>query len=245
MPVYLVTGVTSGIGYALAGELLKEGHKVLGVGRNEAAVRGFQESDHAANFHFKQFDITEANRTEEEVFANFCSDHGKLDGMVLCAGIEETLPLALYSADKVEKIFRVNVFSQFEILRIFSKKKYSNDSASVVLLSSVMGILGQPGKTAYCSTKAALLGLVKSGALELAKRNIRVNAVLPGIVQTPLTTKLFNGLSPEQVEEIINKHPLGIGKVDDIIPTIQFLLSNKSKWITGQDIIIDGGYSIQ
>lgn len=245
MAVYLITGATSGIGYALANELLVEGHVVLGVGRNEEAVTGIINGRYGNKFHFQKFDFSDSDCIDSEIFEAGCKRYGKLDGMVLCAGIEETMPLSIYSIDKVNRIFQVNVFSQFEMVRIFSKKKYSNDNSSVVLLSSVMGILGQPGKSAYCSTKAALLGLVKASALELSKRRIRINAVLPGIVQTPLTNKLFNELSPDQIEEIIKKHPLGIGSVNDVVPCLQFLLSNNSKWITGQNIIIDGGYSIQ
>jgi NAD(P)-dependent dehydrogenase (short-subunit alcohol dehydrogenase family) len=107
-----------------------------------------------------------------------------------------------------------------------------------------MGILGQAGKVGYSSTKAALLGLTKSSALELAKRKIRVNALLPGVVKTPMTNNLFSQLDQTQIDNIINMHPLGIGEVDDIVPIVEFLLSNGSRWITGQNIIIDGGYSI-
>lgn len=108
-----------------------------------------------------------------------------------------------------------------------------------------MGVLGQPGKIGYCSTKSAVLGIVKSSALEFAKRKIRVNAVSPGVVNTPMTQNLFEQISNDNKEEIISMHPLGIGEVDDVVPTILFLISKDSKWITGQNLIIDGGYSIQ
>ena len=108
-----------------------------------------------------------------------------------------------------------------------------------------MGVLGQPGKIGYCSTKAAILGMVKASALELSKRKIRVNAVLPGVVKTPMTQKLFSQISPSNIEDIIAMHPLGIGEVSDVVPTIEFLISSNSRWITGQNFIIDGGYSIQ
>jgi NAD(P)-dependent dehydrogenase (short-subunit alcohol dehydrogenase family) len=131
------------------------------------------------------------------------------------------------------------------LIRLFSKKKYSNDGASVIFFSSVMGILGQQGKIGYCSSKSAILGLTKSSALELAKRKIRVNAVLPGVVNTPITQKLFSQLEQINIDSIIAMHPLGIGEVEDIVPVVEFLLSDGSRWLTGQNIIIDGGYSIQ
>jgi NAD(P)-dependent dehydrogenase (short-subunit alcohol dehydrogenase family) len=108
-----------------------------------------------------------------------------------------------------------------------------------------MGTLGQPGKIGYCSTKSAVLGMVKASALELAKRKIRVNAVLPGVVNTPMTQNLFTQIDDDNIKQITNMHPLGLGEVTDIVPTILFLISENSKWITGQNFIIDGGYSIQ
>ena len=108
-----------------------------------------------------------------------------------------------------------------------------------------MGVLGQPGKIGYCSTKAAVLGMVKAGALEFAKRKIRVNAVLPGVVNTPMTQNLFAQIGKERIEQITEMHPLGLGNVEDVVPAILFLISENSKWITGQNFVIDGGYSIQ
>lgn len=108
-----------------------------------------------------------------------------------------------------------------------------------------MGILGQSGKVGYCASKSAVIGAVKASALELAKRNIRVNAVLPGVVMTPMTEKLFEKIDEASQKRIQDMHPLGFGTVEDVVPTIAFLLSDNSKWITGQNIIIDGGYSIQ
>ena len=107
-----------------------------------------------------------------------------------------------------------------------------------------MGTLGQPGKIGYCATKASILGLVKASALEFAKRKIRVNAVLPGIINTPMTQKLFGQINENQISEIENMHPLGFGEVRDVVPTILFLISQNSSWITGQSIVVDGGYSI-
>lgn len=127
---------------------------------------------------------------------------------------------------------------------MFFKKKYSNNGASIVLLSSVMGILGQSGKVGYCSSKAAILGLVKSSTIELVKRKIRVNCILPGIVKTEMTEKLFNNLSKENINKIEKMHPLGFGEVEDIYQVILFLISSNSRWITGQEFIVDGGYSI-
>jgi len=239
----LVTGGTSGIGMALCEKLLINGNRVVAIGRNEDAVLHLK-NQYSESFMFKNFDLNDVNLIDQ-LISELVDQNGKFDGFVNCAGLEETIPLTLYTPAKIQSIFNLNVFAGIEILRNVSKKKHSNDFASIVFLSSIMGQLGQPGKVGYSATKAAVTGIVKSAALELSKRKIRVNAILPGIVLTPMTEKLFLKLEQENINQIIDMHPLGVGKVDDVIPLILFLLSNGSKWITGQNIIIDGGYSIQ
>lgn len=240
----IVTGATSGIGLGICKQLVAAGAFVIGIGRNLNSIAELSATYSSDKIVFKSFDLFDLEGIES-LIDGFISDHGKIDGFVHCAGMEETVPLSMYKTDKIRKIFEVNVFSGIEILRVISKKKYSNDLASFVFLSSVMGNLGQSGKVGYCATKSALLGVVKSSALELAKRKIRVNAILPGIVLTPLTEKLFASLPEEQVERIKDMHPLGLAEIEDLVPTVIFLLSDQSKWITGQSIVVDGGYSIQ
>lgn len=235
----LVTGATSGIGLALCDYLLKNNCKVIAVGRDEDKIKNLK----STNILFVKLDLnefSEYNKIFEEAL-----NGEKFDGFVHCAGIEETMPITLCTPENIQKIFNINVFSGIELLRFFSKKKYSNDGSSIVLISSVMGELGQPGKIGYCATKSAILGLVKSSALELAKRKFRVNAISPGVVNTPMTQKLFSQIEEDNIQRIKNMHPLNIGEVEDVVPLLAFLLSNDSRWITGQNIKIDGGYSIQ
>lgn len=239
---FLVTGATSGIGLALCLCLLEEGNVVYAAGRNESKILKLK-SKYKSRFIFIKIDLTKFD-DYNQIFEKLLLGK-KLDGLAHCAGIEETVPLTMYNPDKVANIFNINVFSGIELLRQFSKKKYSNEGASIVFISSVMGELGQSGKIGYCSTKSAILGIVKSSSLELAKRKFRVNAVSPGVVNTPMTQKLFSVIDENNILRIKNMHPLGIGEVEDVVPMIVFLLSNKSRWITGQNIIIDGGYSIQ
>lgn len=239
----LLTGATSGIGFETLKQLIEQGHKVYAIGRNFSKIDSFVKSNKSQVFSF-EFDLNDINFIEQ-LFTNFILDNQKFDSLIHCAGIEETLPLTLYSPDKIQNIFNVNVFAGIELLRHFTKKKWSNDGASIVFLSSVMGSLGQPGKIGYCATKSALLGVVKSSALEFSKRKIRVNAVLPGIINTPMTKALFSTIKESHIEEIKNMHPLGFGEVEDVVPTILFLISSDARWITGQSFIIDGGYSVQ
>lgn len=238
----LVTGATSGIGLALCDFLINQNCKIIGIGRDQSKIKNLLDKSNN-NLKFISLDLNDLNDFTK-IFDNILGEE-KFDGFVHCAGIEETLPLSMYNPENVKKIFEINVFSGIELLRHFSKKKYSNEGSSVVFLSSVMGDLGQPGKIGYCATKSAVLGIVRSSALELAKRKFRVNAISPGVVNTPMTQKLFSQIENENIERIKSMHPLGIGEVEDIVPIIAFLLSDFSKWITGQNIKIDGGYSIQ
>jgi NAD(P)-dependent dehydrogenase (short-subunit alcohol dehydrogenase family) len=241
---YLITGATSGIGLSICKKILNNGDIVYAIGRDSSKLKDFSSKLDINSFKFFPFDLSKISLIEN-IFDPMMEDGIKFDGFVHCAGIEETMPLTLYSAAKILNIFEINVFAAIELIRLFSKKKYSNDGASVIFFSSVMGILGQQGKIGYCSSKSAILGLTKSSALELAKRKIRVNAVLPGVVNTPMTQKLFSQLEQTNIDSIIGMHPLGIGEVEDIVPVVEFLLSDGSRWLTGQNIIIDGGYSIQ
>ncbi|SJN48214.1 3-oxoacyl-[acyl-carrier protein] reductase [Sphingobacterium faecium PCAi_F2.5] len=237
----LVTGATSGIGKGIVEELVKNpNNTVYGIGRDVSKIAFLQKS---ANFRFIAFDLYQVEEIEN-LFKKEFSDI-KFSGFIHCAGIEETLPITIYNPQKIQNIFQLNVFSAIELLRFISKKKHTVDQASFILLSSVMGELGQPGKVGYCSSKSAILGLVKSLALELSKRKIRVNAVSPGIVNTPLTQFLFEQVDADNVNQIKEMHPLGIGEVADVVGMLMFLLSDQSKWITGQNFKVDGGYSIQ
>lgn len=241
---YLVTGVTSGLGKAIAENLIIKGAIVLGLGRDFSKIESNGILSKSEKFTFNKVDLSDVKNIENEIF-KFCMENTKFDGFVHCAGKEETIPLRIYDPEKIEALFLINVFSGIELIRIFSKKKVTNEKASLVLLSSVMGELGQPGKVGYCASKAAILGAIRASSLELSKRKIRINAVSPGVVNTPMTKKLFDALSNENIEDIIRMHPLGIGEVSDVVPMLTFLLSDQSKWITGQNFKIDGGYSVQ
>ena len=239
----ILTGATSGIGFETLKQLVQNKHTVFAIGRDFSKIEYFvQNNKNQIKKHV--FDFINVQDIEN-LFLKFELNDEKFDALIHCAGIEETSPLSLYIPDKIEQIYSVNVFAGIELLRHFTKKRFSNNGASIVFLSSVMGILGQPAKIGYCSSKAAVLGIVKAGALEFSKRKIRINAVLPGIVKTPMTQNLFKQISEENINQIIDMHPLGIGEVKDVVPMILFLISENSMWITGQNFVVDGGYSIK
>lgn len=239
----IVTGASSGIGRQCAITFSQFGANIILVARNkEKLEQTFNKLNEGSHITFAQ-DITEYDKLEEIVNISV-EKIGKISGFVHSAGIEMILPLKGMQPSYYEKMFAVNVIAGFEIAKIISKKKYlDKKGASFVFISSIMGILGQPGRIGYCGSKGALVSGVKAMALELAKKNIRVNCILPGVVDTEMSNEMFQRLSEESKKEIIDMHPLGLGMPEDIANASAFLLSDAAKWMTGSNLIIDGGYS--
>jgi NAD(P)-dependent dehydrogenase (short-subunit alcohol dehydrogenase family) len=241
----LITGASSGIGRQTSIDCSHMGANLILLGRRKQELEKTFSLLDKGNHSFYICDITEFS-TLEPIINQAVECSGKIGGFVHCAGIESTMPLSNIKPDYYNKFFSTNVVSAFEITKIVARKKYlAPEGASIVFISSVMGLLGQPGKTAYCSSKGALISGCKALALELAPKGIRVNCILPAIVNTEMTRGIFSTLTGESVKSIINMHPLGLGNPEDVSNACLFLLSGASRWITGSDLIVDGGYSAQ
>jgi NAD(P)-dependent dehydrogenase (short-subunit alcohol dehydrogenase family) len=237
-----ITGASSGIGRACAVKAAQLGANVVLVARNHERLK--QTLDVLVGDHHICFscDVTSSDHLEKVV--RQAAEKGKISGFIHSAGIEATIPLRNMNRGKYEEIFSVNVLAAFEIARLLSKKKYLDPGgSSFIFIGSVMGMLGEPGKVAYSSAKAALIGGTKSMAIELAPKNIRVNCIMPGVVETEMSAKFFQTIPEHSKQEIIKKHPLGLGQPEDIAHLCMFLLSAAARWITGSAIPIDGGYS--
>jgi NAD(P)-dependent dehydrogenase (short-subunit alcohol dehydrogenase family) len=242
---FLVTGASSGIGKQCAIDISKSGANVILIARDEKRLNEVYGNLSPGNHLKFQVDLTEFNKLEP-VIQESVQTIGKISGLVNCAGIESTIPFQVLKPETYKEYFSINVIAGFELARIISKKKYmEQNGASFVFISSIMSVLGEKGKIAYCSSKSALTSGIKAMALELAPKKIRVNCISPALVETEMTQKMIESLPEEFRTEIISKHPLGIGKPTDISNLVTFLLSDKSRWITGSNIIIDGGYSCQ
>jgi NAD(P)-dependent dehydrogenase (short-subunit alcohol dehydrogenase family) len=168
---------------------------------------------------------------------------GPLSGVVHCAGLHSHRPLRVLDAGKLEEIQRINVTASVMLAKGFRQKGCCAANGNIVLLSSVSALVGQPGIAAYAASKAAVVGLTRSLAMELAPDSIRVNCVAPAIVKTEMTEKFFHSLSPEQVASIEAAHPLGFGAPRDVSHAIAFLLSDAARRITGSVLVVDGGYT--
>lgn len=197
----LITGASSGIGRQCAITFSKLGAKLILLGRYAEKLNETIQVLGSLNAHvYYSVDITDYYKLEP-IIRDAVEKTGKICGFVHSAGIESTVPLNFMKPEVYEKMFATNVISAFEITRILSSKKcLPQTGASYVLIASIMGILGSIGKTAYCSSKAALINGSKALALELANKKVRINCISPGLVETEMVTKMFNEL-PEGSKE--------------------------------------------
>lgn len=241
----VITGASSGLGRECAIVCSKIGAKIVLIGRDSIRLNETFNLLENEGHIMHQMDVTHYDSIET-LIASAVGEIGKIDGFIHCAGIEMTAPLQSMNSAKFNQLFSVNTIAAFEFSKILSKKKYFNNlGASFIFISSVTGLLGVNGKIGYCSSKAALIAGAKAMALEFANKKIRVNTILPGMVDTEMFQKIKEELSEGSLLEITKKHPLGIGQPSDVANLSAFLLSDLSKWITGSDYIIDGGYSCQ
>lgn len=188
--------------------------------------------------HFYKIINLNADNNFDLLFKEIVSEIGKLDGMVYSAGISGVIPIKAITKEKMLEIMSVNYFSFIEMIKEYSKKKYSN-GGSVVGISSAVTERGELCQTIYAASKAAMEISAKCLAIELAAKNIRVNTILPGMIETEMMDKVLEMGSKR--EELGAKSVLGIGKTEDIANTCLFLLSDVSSHITGRGMYVDGG----
>jgi NAD(P)-dependent dehydrogenase (short-subunit alcohol dehydrogenase family) len=143
------------------------------------------------------------------------------------------------------EMFKINVASAVVISKLIAKPgMYDKNGMSIVLISSVSGVMGEKGKIEYSSSKSALLGMTKSLALDLAAKGIRVNNLCPAMVKSEMLKRMFQNLPDESVDKIKSMHLLGIPEADDVASMAAYLISDLSCHITGTSITIDSGYSL-
>lgn len=238
----LVTGASSGIGRATAQACARMGATLVLTARNEERLRETLDSlDDSGDRRHRMFlaDLNDAAQTKELVAAV-----GQLDGLVLSSGRGLTLPFQFATPEKFNDLFATNFFGPVELLRLLYKKKLLNRGASVVILASLGGTqIFSGGNSIYGATKAALNSVMKFCAKEFAPRLVRVNSICPGMVDTPLIHR--GTVSEEQLQEDMRRYPLKrYGRPEDIAHAALYLLSEASEWVTGYDLVVDGGVSI-
>jgi NAD(P)-dependent dehydrogenase (short-subunit alcohol dehydrogenase family) len=168
---------------------------------------------------------------------------GALHGLVHAAGVHDATPLRIASPGRVAELFDVNVTTTVTLTKAFRSPKVRGDDASVVYISSAVGLVGGAGVGLYAASKAAVASLAKSYGLELAREGIRVNCVAAGMVQTALSDDIRHRVGEDGWRAIEAAHPLGIGAPTDVADAVLYLLSPASRWVTGSALVVDGGYT--
>ena len=237
----LVTGASSGIGQATAIECSKLGAKLVITGRN--AERLQETMNQLEGEGHRQIVAELSELPDIEGFVELVPG---ISGLALCAGRSFTAPFLFGTQASYDEIFKINFFSPVQLLRLLTKKKKLQKGGSVVFVSSTGGNQRHTnGNSIYGATKAALTATMRFCARELAPKKIRVNAVNPSMVNTPLVKKFQENLSPEQIAADVKHYPLGrYGEPIDIALAIVYLLSDASAWTTGASLVIDGGSTI-
>jgi len=243
MKKVLITGATSGIGRQIAIDLAKNGYILTLVGRDDIKLKELYNSMESQDNHkILNWDLTDFDSFDRQI-----ESIDSLDGIVHSAGIwGNSLPVAFTKMADIQTVFNTNVFSIILLISKLSKAKKINRYASIVFLSSVAANYGVVGTLAYSMSKGALNSAVRVLASEFSGKGVRVNAVAPGMVKTPMLEKISSKMTTAQIEKDISDYLLGYGETTDVSNIVKFLLSQEeSKWVTGSIINIDGGYKLR
>lgn len=236
--VAVVTGGNSGIGYASAKDLIDNGAQVVITGRNPEAVNRAARELGAEGIVADQSSLSDTDHLVEQVKAKF----GKIDILFINAGVVAMAPIEVLTEEQFDDSMNINFKGAFFTLQKFIP--ILSEGASVINLSSINAYSGMPNTAAYAASKAALNSLTRTAAYELAPKKIRVNAVCPGPVKTPIFSKA--GLDESAINEFSsamqNRVPMKrFGESGDIAKLVTFLASDDSSFITGSEYVIDGG----
>ena len=235
----LVTGASSGLGQGIAVAAAEAGAFVVLVARNEERLKATAVRC-GEKCAVEPYDLMELDKLPRFVM-DLAKKYGPFSGLVHSAGIAVQQPLKMVRATSLIETFSINCISGIMLVKGLSAHgTYNENGTSVVMLSSVSGIVGVPGQLGYCASKAALELAVKTMALELIPQKIRVNTIVPATIQTPMIDNVT-----EVSNDFRDKHPSGIGEVNDVAAGAVYLLSDASKYVVGTALHIDGGYCAQ
>ena len=236
----LVLGMGSGIGQSAAQRFAKEGAKIVGVGRDIQSLNNSLLTLEGGGHHIIDADALDEQKVKE--ITRYGKENGGYYGCVCCAGSHEMRPILFTEPKNLIDSFNANVVTAINVTKAASKA-VGVDGLSVVWLSSVAAVRGTAGFSSYSASKGALISAARVAAIELANKNIRVNVIIAGVVETQMSDTWLKFLTPEQKMDVEKSHLLGIGKPQDVSNTIAFLVSADSSWITGSSIVVDGGLS--
>lgn len=240
----VVTGASSGLGRQTCISLSQLGARVSLIARNEEKLKETVSLMEGTRHFVMSFDITQIDRLEN-LIKTIVNENGIINGFVHAAGVFTRKPLSMTKYVFLRDMMTLHVYSFVELVRVIAKKKMSEEGTSIVAISSASTLSADKGQVAYIATKGALDRLVKPLAIELGEsRKFRVNTVNPGWIKTDMFYNFVEEQGQERMDEILKPCFLGASEPVDVANTIAFLLSDASRMISGQNIVIDGGWTI-
>lgn len=244
--VIVISGAASGIARQCAISCSKMGAKLILLDMND---EGLKETitmvDSPDDHYIACVNLLDYERVSQ-VVKEGVEKVGRITGVLNCAGISTTNLFKLTKPEELDKFFKVNVYTGYFLTQECTKMgNFSKEGGSIVFFSSVAGSYGEVGKATYGMTKASLLNLAKHLACELSRKNIRVNSISPGAICTPINMNLPHMKDPEKRAVLEAQHLLGLGETIDIANACIYLLSDASRWVTGTNLFVDGGFSVR
>ena len=235
----LITGASSGMGALCAKQFSGSRRLIMASENLEALQAVLAECENQEQHILWHCNFATERELITQSLSSLLKEHeASVDEYVHFAGLTKLLPIKTTSIPAIDLVFNVNIFSIFEITKSLLKKSNQNSLEKVVFISALVSQRGNPGNAIYAASKGAINGLTYTMARELAPK-VRVNALMPGGIETPMT----KNLDPDYLAEFERDTPLGWGSPQEVVNYVEFLLSDKAKWITGQTIFVDGGRS--
>ena len=232
----IVTGASGGIGNSIVKKLSDSGANILASGTKIEKLKELQ--SRFEKIKIMNFDISKSEKIEEFIEEATKELGGNLDGIINNAGITQDNLAIRMSLDEWQKVININLTSTFLMSKFAIKKMLKNKSGKIVNITSVVGHTGNLGQANYTASKAGIIAMSKSLAIEYAKKNINVNCISPGFIKTAMTDKIDEKFK----EVIISKIPSArLGEPDDIANAVLFLISNQSDYINGETLHVNGG----
>lgn len=233
-----VTGASSNIGRQIAVKCSEMGARVIATARNEERLK-----ETLAKMTGKGHQLIASDLSEAEQIPTLVDQLPELDGIVMCAAVFRTTPIRNNRRKYTEEIFKTNTFANIDLVQLLLKNKKIKDGGSILFISSVAAYRPYAGNALYSATKGAINSFCQVLAIEQGNRKIRANCVSPGIIQTDMEVKDW-AVTQEELAKEEARFPLGFGHTEDIAYAAVYMMSDASKWVTGTNMIVDGGQSI-
>ena len=234
--VFVVTGASSGIGAGVARRMNEDGASVVAIGRNLERLQNVRDAAADSScFFIEEKDLTEDIDGLPDYVRSLVKRHGRLRGLVCCAGITELSPLRTLDLEKMRWLFDINYYVPLFMAKGFADRRVNiGAGASFVAIGSIAANSPAKGVITYSGAKAALVTSIRAIAKEFASSGVRFNTVSPSDIETPMTANI-----KEIMDQVRHFYPMGFGKPEDVAAVVSFLSSDEARWITGQNYIVD------